>query len=67
MGIKDILTGGFLKGYKTYITSVVGIITAISYYLYGDMDIQEVIQTVMPLIGIVFLRKGLKEDTAKRK
>ena len=64
-----ILTGGFLTGKKTYITTIVGMITAIASYFVGGLPLPELIQTVFPLAGILFLRKGMnsKKTFLKRK
>ena len=50
--------GGFLSGYRTYIVSGVGIISAIAAYLIGDNDIFITLQSIFTLGGIFFLRKS---------
>lgn len=52
------LKGGFLNGYRTYIMSGIGIISAIAAYLVGDTDIFIMLQSVFTLGGIYFLRKS---------
>ena len=50
--------GGYLSGYRTYIISGVGIISAIATYLVGDTDVFTMMQTIFTLGGIYFLRKS---------
>ncbi len=50
--------GGFLSGYRTYIMSSVGILSAIAAYVVGDSDIFITLQSVFTLGGIFFLRKS---------
>ncbi len=56
--MKRVIRGGFLSGYRTYIISATGIISAICAYLVGDSDIFATLQTVFTLGGIYFLRKA---------
>ncbi len=56
----QLLTGGFLKGKKTYITSGLGILGAIGAYLSGDMGLTDMIQTVFPLASMIFMRSGIE-------
>lgn len=62
--MEDILNGGFFKGKKTYITSAVGIVTAIGAYLVGEMALSELIQTVFPLLSIIFVRSSIETTSA---
>lgn len=52
------ISGGFLKGHRTYILSGVGIISAIASYLIGDTDMFTMLQAIFTLGGIYFLRKS---------
>ena len=61
----NFLNGGFLEGKKTYITTAIGILSAIGAYLTGDMTLPELIQTAFPLGGIFFLRKGINISNTK--
>lgn len=61
--MSDILAGGFLKGKKTYVTSVTGIIGAIAAYLIGEISLVESFQVIWPLAAVFFLRKGLENAT----
>lgn len=60
--MNKILSGGHLKGYRTYIISGIGIVSAVGAYLMGDVGLFDMLQTIFPLACIYFLRKGIKED-----
>lgn len=51
-----IIRGGYLSGYRTYIISATGIISAIGAYLVGEADLFVMLQSVFTLAGIYFLR-----------
>ena len=53
-----IIKGGYLSGYRTYIISATGILTAIGAYLVGDAVIFATLQAIFTLAGIYFLRKS---------
>ena len=53
--------GGFLNGYRTYIMSGVGIMSAIAAYMVGDTDIFIMLQSIFTFGGIFFLRKSNKQ------
>lgn len=53
-----IIKGGYLSGYRTYIISGAGIISAIAAYLVGDSDIFTMLQAIFTLGGIYFLRRS---------
>ena len=53
-----------LKGKKTYMTAVGGILAAIGAYLSGDMELGTTIKLVVTSLLAVFLRKGVKSDTS---
>lgn len=53
-----IISGGFFVGRRTYITSAIGIVSAIGAYLVGDTDIFTMLQAIFTLGGIYFLRKS---------
>lgn len=63
--MRKIIKGGYLSGYRTYIISGAGIISAIAAYLVGDTDVFAMLQTVFTLGGIYFLRKS--NETKKEK
>jgi hypothetical protein len=56
--MKRIVHGGYLTGYRTYIVSVTGIMSAVAAYLVGDTDLFITLQSVFTLAGIFFLRKS---------
>ena len=56
--MKKIIKGGYLAGYRTYIISGAGIISAIAAYLVGDTDLFITLQSIFTLGGIYFLRKS---------
>jgi hypothetical protein len=58
---KSILQGGQLRGKKTYITAITGIVSAFGLYLSGELDIFLTMQTIFPMLGILFLRKSISE------
>lgn len=63
--MKKIIKGGYLSGYRTYIISATGIISALGAYLVGDTDVFSMLQTVFMFSGIYFLRKS--NETKKGK
>ena len=56
----------WLKGKKTYLTGAVAIITAISLYASGDVDLAATIQTIFGAIMGMTIRAGVQktEDAA---
>lgn len=56
--MKRIIRGGYLAGYRTYIVSATGILSAVGAYLIGDTDLFITLQSVFTLAGIFFLRKS---------
>lgn len=56
--MRKLLRGGYLSGYRTYIISAAGIISAIGAYLVGDADLFTMMQTIFTLAGIYFLRRS---------
>ncbi len=56
--MKNIVRGGYLAGYRTYIISATGILSAIGAYLVGDSDLFVMLQSVFTFAGIYFLRKS---------
>ena len=53
-----------LKGNKTYMTAVGGILAAIGAYFSGDMELGMMLNLVITSLLAVFLRKGVKSDTS---
>jgi hypothetical protein len=56
--MNNIVKGGFLSGYRTYIISATGILSAVAAYLVGDTDIFTMLQAIFTLAGIYFLRRS---------
>ncbi|MDR0319124.1 MAG: hypothetical protein LBH81_00070 [Rickettsiales bacterium] len=59
--IESVIRGGQLRGKKTYITAITGIVSAVGLYLSGELDIFMTMQAVFPMLGILFLRKSISE------
>ena len=49
----------FLTGYKTYITAVAGIVTAVSLYANGMETVPEMIQAIITCLLAAFVRSGV--------
>lgn len=56
--MKRVIRGGYLSGYRTYIISATGILSAIGAYLVGDTDLFVALQSIFTLAGIYFLRRS---------
>jgi hypothetical protein len=54
-----------LKGYKTYITAGVAVISAVAAYLVGDVNLADTAQIVLTSILGVTIRSGIKNDVKK--
>lgn len=63
--MKKIINGGYLSGYRTYLISASGIISAVVAYLVGDTDIFIMLQSIFTLGGIYFLRKSNENKGTK--
>jgi len=48
-----------LKGYKTYVTAAVAVVTAVASYLVGDATLVETAQLVFTALLAAFVRNGL--------
>lgn len=48
-----------LKGYKTYITGTLAILTAVGAYLAGDMAAAQAIELGLNALMVMFLRNGI--------
>jgi hypothetical protein len=51
----SIVNGGFFKTKKTLITAVVSIISFVAAYFVGDVNLVELLQVAIPLLGVVFM------------
>lgn len=54
--ITKILTGGFLKGYRTYILAGVAAVTVAAQFLVGDLNLTEALQQLALALGLGSLR-----------
>jgi len=48
-----------LKGYKTYITAALAIITAVAAYLTGEANVAQTGQLVFSALFATFIRNGM--------
>ena len=51
------------SGYKTYITAVVAIVTALGAFFTGDMSLADTAQVVVTALIGAFVRNGIKNET----
>ena len=58
--MNDFITGGFLKGYRTYILAGVAALGALASYLVGDADLVTTITAVATSLGLGTLRASVK-------
>jgi hypothetical protein len=54
-----VLTGGFAKGYRTYILIAVAIGSAIASYSVGDIDLLKLIESMALALGVGTLRASV--------
>jgi hypothetical protein len=52
-------TGGFLKGYRTYVLSSVGIATALGQYSIGDANLTETVQAISLAMSVGTARAAI--------
>ena len=52
-----------LSGYKTYITGIVGIVTAVGGFLSGTIQLPEAIQLGITSILGMTIRNGITQET----
>ena len=57
--IGSILTGGFAKGYRTYIFAGLAFVTAAAQFSVGDLSLTEFIQQAALGLGLGSLRASL--------
>ncbi len=63
--LKEILSGGFLVGYKTYITALLTIIGAIAAYAIGDAPLSDTVQLVVTSVLGMTIRQGITSSPAE--
>lgn len=61
MHISKILQGDFLAGRKTYILSIIGIISVIVAYMFDDIGLVEALKTIWALLLAMTLRNGMRK------
>ena len=54
-----------LSGYKTYITAALAILTAIGTWLAGELQLADMIQTVVTAARGAFIRHGVASEAIK--
>ena len=54
-----ILTGGFLKGYRTYVISGIGVLTAVAAYSTGDANLVDTIKAVTLSMSAMTIRASI--------
>ena len=54
-----------LSGYKTYIAAVLAVLTAVGAWLAGDLQLADMIQTVVTAALGAFIRHGVATEAAK--
>jgi hypothetical protein len=57
MNLAYILTGGFLKGYRTYILAGLGIAGLLANYLIGDADLAATVTGIVTAVGTLTAAK----------
>jgi len=55
-----------LAGYKTYITGVLAILTAVATYLTGDATLAQAGELTLTALMGMFIRAGIKSDTTTK-
>lgn len=55
-----ILTGGFAKGYRTYIMAGVAVVSALAAFATGDANLMSTIEVVATALGLGALRSGVE-------
>lgn len=53
---------GILSGKKTYIVATTGLFTAIGAYLYGGIDMKELIEALFIAVGAFTMRQGIEKS-----
>jgi hypothetical protein len=54
-----VLTGGFARGYRTYILMAVAVGSALASYSVGDLDLLKLIEAVALALGVGTLRASV--------
>jgi hypothetical protein len=56
-----IFSGGFLRGYRTYLMGAVIVVTALASYAAGDVDLPHTIEAIAAGLGFTTLRAAHKD------
>ena len=59
MNLTWILTGGFVKGYRTYILTGVAVVGAFASYSVGDTDLIQTLTAIATALGVSTLRAAV--------
>lgn len=54
-----------LKGYKTFITGTVTIVSTVGAFLVGELELVNAIQLIVTSLLAMFVRDGMKTEAAK--
>ena len=60
MNLTSILTGGFLKGYRTYILAGVVVVGAAANWAVGDADLITTLTVIATALGVGTLRAAVQ-------
>lgn len=66
--MSSIAAGGFLKGYRTYILSILAIASLLVSYLVGDADLATTLKNLWPIftsLSIMSARAAIPNGDAK--
>lgn len=55
----------FLKGAKTYLTAIAGIVAALLGFSEGVIDVSEMVAAITAALGLASLRAGIKTEVKK--
>lgn len=56
---------GMLEGKKTYVTAVIGALTAIGAYLTGEVELADAARMVWVAVIAIFVRSGIESTKQK--
>ena len=64
--VANFIGGGFLKGKKVMMTAILSILSCVVAYLVGDIGVVDLIQIVVPLLGVLFLGKNIQDEMGQQ-
>jgi hypothetical protein len=53
----NVQSGGWLKGYRTYVSVAVLLVSAVASYLVGDHSLQDTLTALIGAAGLIFAAK----------